>query len=88
MCTLPRDNGLKNTVSTTFLHTARNLAQLSVGDDVVSINTFGHTTVILNSAAAVTDLLVTRGANYSDRPSLPMIVDLCVFFLSLFPTRI
>ena len=32
--------------------------------------------VILNSAKAVSDIFDKRGSNYSDRPDLPMIVDL------------
>ncbi|ETW79565.1 cytochrome P450 monooxygenase 37 [Heterobasidion irregulare TC 32-1] len=46
------------------------------GDDVISLTTLGHTTVILNSAQAVADLYVSRGANYSDRPDMPMLIDL------------
>ena len=48
------------------------------GDDVISLTTLGHTTIILNSAQAVADLYVSRGANYSDRPDMPMLIDLCV----------
>jgi cytochrome P450 len=33
--------------------------------------------IILNSANAVSDIFDKRGSNYSDRPELPMIVDLC-----------
>ena len=32
--------------------------------------------VILNSAKAVSDIFDKRGSNYSDRPDMPMIVDL------------
>ena len=36
----------------------------------------GNTMIILNSAQAVSDLFEKRGASYSDRPDMPMIVDL------------
>ncbi len=45
---------------------------------MISVTTFGHATIFLNSAQAVNDLLVARGANYSSRPNMPMIVDLLV----------
>lgn len=32
--------------------------------------------IILNSAKAVSEIFDKRGANYSDRPDMPMIVDL------------
>jgi hypothetical protein len=32
--------------------------------------------VVLNSAKAVSDIFDKRGSNYSDRPDMPMIVDL------------
>ena len=32
--------------------------------------------IILNSAKAVSDIFDKRGANYSDRPDMPMIIDL------------
>lgn len=44
--------------------------------DIVSITTLGHTTVFLNSAQAIQDLFVSRGAIYSDRPDMPMLIDL------------
>ncbi len=34
--------------------------------------------IILNSPTAVSDLFDKRASNYSDRPDMPMIVDLCV----------
>jgi hypothetical protein len=34
--------------------------------------------IVLNSAKAVSDLFDKRGSNYSDRPDMPMIVDLYV----------
>ena len=36
----------------------------------------GNTMVILNSAKAASELFDKRGAHYSDRPDMPMIVDL------------
>ncbi|KAI0066963.1 cytochrome P450 [Artomyces pyxidatus] len=47
-----------------------------LGDDVISLNIMGNTMVVLNSAQAVADIFDKRGSNYSDRPDLPMIVDL------------
>lgn len=32
--------------------------------------------IVLNSAKAVSDIFDKRGSNYSDRPDLPMIIDL------------
>ena len=48
----------------------------SSDDDVISLTILGHTTVVLNSAKAVADLFISRGANYSDRPDMPMLIDL------------
>ncbi|KAI0052748.1 cytochrome P450 [Auriscalpium vulgare] len=47
-----------------------------LGDDVISLNILGNTMVVLNSAQAVADIFDKRGSNYSDRPDMPMIVDL------------
>ncbi|KAH9975380.1 cytochrome P450 [Lactifluus volemus] len=47
-----------------------------LGDDIISLNVLGSTMIILNSANAVSDIFDKRGSNYSDRPELPMIVDL------------
>ncbi|KAK7449185.1 hypothetical protein VKT23_013331 [Stygiomarasmius scandens] len=44
--------------------------------DVVSVSALGHTSVFLNSHKAVEDLFLARGSNYSDRPDMPMLVDL------------
>ena len=46
------------------------------GDDVISLNVLGNTMIILNSAKAVSEIFDKRGSNYSDRPDMPMIVDL------------
>ncbi|KAI9567140.1 cytochrome P450 [Boletus coccyginus] len=62
-----------------WVNRARKMACLPPGpkgSDVVSVTTLGHTTVILNSAQAVDDLFVVRGSNYSDRPDMPMLIDL------------
>ncbi|KAI0319836.1 cytochrome P450 [Amylostereum chailletii] len=47
-----------------------------LGDDVISLNVLGNTIIVLNSAQAVSDIFDKRGNKYSDRPDLPMIVDL------------
>lgn len=44
-----------------------------VAGEVVHVNLFGHSVVILNTHQAAVDLLETRSANYSDRPSLPVV---------------
>jgi hypothetical protein len=41
--------------------------------------------VVLNSAKAVSDIFDKRGSNYSDRPDMPMIVDLYAIIYSFFP---
>ncbi|KAI0002554.1 cytochrome P450 [Russula compacta] len=46
------------------------------GDDIVSLNILGSTMIVLNSPKAVSDVFDKRGSNYSDRPEMPMIVDL------------
>jgi hypothetical protein len=54
------------------------------GDDIISLDVLGSTMIILNSAKAVSDLFDKRGSNYSDRPDLPMIVDLyAIAYVSL-----
>ncbi|VDC00278.1 unnamed protein product [Peniophora sp. CBMAI 1063] len=47
-----------------------------LNSDVISLNVMGNTMIILNSARATSDLFDKRGAYYSDRPDMPMIVDL------------
>ncbi|KAJ7125680.1 cytochrome P450 [Mycena crocata] len=51
--------------------------------DVVSIQVFGSRVVILNSLAAVTELLEKRSANYSDRPPMHMANDLMCWYWDL-----
>ncbi|CAA7268209.1 unnamed protein product [Cyclocybe aegerita] len=63
-------------MAVTDVHVAARKWSEDYGDDVISVATFGHPTIILNSSQAVNDLLVGRGANYSSRPHMPMIVDL------------
>ncbi|KAI0300588.1 cytochrome P450 [Multifurca ochricompacta] len=46
------------------------------GEDIISLNVMGSTMIVLNSAKAVSDIFDKRGSNYSDRPDMPMIVDL------------
>ncbi|KAJ7210495.1 cytochrome P450 [Mycena pura] len=46
-----------------------------IGDvwgDISSLTAFGHTMIIVNSVKIAEDLLDVRGANFSDRPVLPM----------------
>ncbi|KAJ7133337.1 cytochrome P450 [Mycena epipterygia] len=40
--------------------------------DISSLSVFGQTMVIVNSVKVAEDLLDTRGANFSDRPVIPM----------------
>ncbi|KAK1235348.1 hypothetical protein PQX77_001437 [Marasmius sp. AFHP31] len=44
--------------------------------DVLHLNVLGHRTVVLNSYKVTNDLLDKRSHNYSDRPDMPMFVDL------------
>ncbi|THU99936.1 hypothetical protein K435DRAFT_855184 [Dendrothele bispora CBS 962.96] len=44
--------------------------------DIVHIKVLGDRTIILNSAKVTNELLEKRSAIYSDRPPMPMIVDL------------
>jgi len=44
--------------------------------DIISINQFGRTIIILNSAQAIGDLLEKRSAIYSDRVRHPMLNEL------------
>ncbi|KAI0319837.1 cytochrome P450 [Amylostereum chailletii] len=44
--------------------------------DIISVTVLGQTSIILNSAEAIADLLDKRGSNYSDRPDMVMINDL------------
>ncbi|KAF8891410.1 cytochrome P450 [Infundibulicybe gibba] len=45
--------------------------------DVVQLNIFGKSLVLLNSHKAASDLLIKRGTIYSDRPQLVMAGELC-----------
>ncbi|KAK1219826.1 hypothetical protein PQX77_017400 [Marasmius sp. AFHP31] len=47
-----------------------------VHGDVLHLNAFGHHTVVLNSLKVVNDLFDKRSENYSDRPDMPMLIDL------------
>ena len=44
--------------------------------DVIHLEALGKHFVVLNSAEAVNDLLEQRSAIYSDRPRMPMMVEL------------
>ncbi|KIK65275.1 hypothetical protein GYMLUDRAFT_38707 [Collybiopsis luxurians FD-317 M1] len=44
--------------------------------DVFTYNVLGHRTIVLNSYEAITELLESRSYNYSDRPDMPMFMDL------------
>ena len=48
----------------------------TAGDDIISLNVLGNTMIVVNSLKAVSDIFDKRGSNYSDRPDMPMIVDL------------
>ena len=52
------------------------LTDWHIDSDVISLDVMGNTMIILNSAQATSDLFEKRGAYYSDRPDMPMIVDL------------
>jgi hypothetical protein len=47
--------------------------------DVFTVYVLGNPMIVLDSIEATTDLLEKRSGNYSDRPDMPMIKDLCVF---------
>ena len=51
-----------------------------VPGDVVYLHLVGQGLVFLNSPEAAFDLLDKRGSIYSDKPSLVMTGELCVFF--------
>lgn len=43
--------------------------------DIIHLQVFGNSTVILNSVQATTELLEKRSNNYSDRPDMTMVND-------------
>ncbi|KAF9260456.1 cytochrome P450 [Marasmius fiardii PR-910] len=43
--------------------------------DVYTFNVLGSRTIVLNSYSAINELLEQRSHNYSDRPNLPMVMD-------------
>ncbi|KAF7358919.1 Cytochrome P450 [Mycena sanguinolenta] len=47
--------------------------------DILSLNVFGQTMIIVNSVKVAEDLLDVRGANFSERPVIPMGGELCGF---------
>jgi hypothetical protein len=51
---------------------------LSTSGDIIYIYVFGNPILVLNSAAAASDLLEKRGSNYSSRPVRTMVTELCV----------
>ena len=53
--------------------------------DVVHARIFGRPVLVLSSLAAAQDLLEKRSANYSDRPRLILLAELCVPVFSLAP---
>lgn len=65
-----------------ILHAAMRSATVFVADnikqatDIISLRVLGNTIIVLNSLDAVTDIFEKKGANFSDRPDMPMIVDL------------
>lgn len=58
----------------------------STSGDIIYIYVFGNPILILNSAAAASDLLEKRGGNYSSRPFRTMVTELCVImtFLTIY----
>ncbi|KAK7036148.1 cytochrome P450 [Favolaschia claudopus] len=50
-----------------------------VWGDISSLTVLGQITIILNSVEAAEDILDARGANFSDRPVIPMGGELCGF---------
>jgi hypothetical protein len=46
---------------------------LAVPGPINYFNAFGRDYIVLNTPKAVNDLLMQRGANYSDRPKLEMV---------------
>ena len=50
--------------------------------DIVHLNVLGQHIVILDSVEAVKELLDRRSAIYSDRPHMPMVMDLCALVFS------
>ena len=60
-------------VSVTFSWVSYSIPDSRVAGEVVHVNLFGHSVVILNTHQAAVDLLEIRSANYSDRPSLPVV---------------
>ncbi|KAJ7195960.1 cytochrome P450 [Mycena pura] len=51
----------------------------AVWGEISSLTVFGQTIIIINSVEIAEDLLDVRGANFSDRPVLPMAGELCGF---------
>ena len=51
--------------------------------DIVSVYTFGHLTLVVNTIEAAKDMFERRSAVYSDRPHMTMI-DMCVHDLSAY----
>lgn len=57
------------------------LTQDANAGDLMYLNIMGQPILILNSPTAVRDLLVSRGAIYSDRPNLEMATRLYVLIV-------
>ncbi|KAF8209614.1 cytochrome P450 [Mycena galopus ATCC 62051] len=51
----------------------------NIWGDILSLNVFGQTMIIVNSVKVAEDLLDVRGANFSERPIIPMGGELCGF---------
>ncbi|KAJ7215354.1 cytochrome P450 [Mycena pura] len=51
----------------------------AIWGDILSLRVFGQTIIIINSVEIAEDLLDVRGANFSDRPVLPMAGELSGF---------
>ena len=47
--------------------------------DLVSVQIFGKTVILINSTKRAFDVFEKRSSNYSDRPRMTMVKELCVY---------
>lgn len=62
----------KNPAWSTYIHWSE-----KYGSGLVRLNVLGNNIVVVNTLEAATDLLEKRSANYSDRPEMIMLNELC-----------
>lgn len=55
---------------------------------MLSLEVLGQRIIVLNSLEAVQDLFEKRSANYSDRPRLPMLLEVYVRLISLIRSNV